>query len=139
MIVVDTNVIAYLLIEGDRTPAARDVWARDPHWRVPPLWRAELLNVLATSVRAGVLDADQARTVWLRATSLLSGGEEEPGGEAVLASAIRHGLSAYDAQFVVVAERLGVRLVTNDVRVLRARPDIALSMEAFVGGEGKVG
>jgi len=47
---------------------------------------------------------------------------------------LRDGLSAYDAQFVVVAEDLGVALVTSDRRVLAARPDLAVSIEAFGAG-----
>ena len=49
MIVVDTNVIAYVLIEGDKTALAQQVAKKDPDWKVPPLWRHEFLNVLATS------------------------------------------------------------------------------------------
>ena len=33
MVVVDTNVVAYLLIEGDRTAEAQALYARDPDWR----------------------------------------------------------------------------------------------------------
>jgi hypothetical protein len=52
----DTNLVAYLLIDGDATPQARAAWQKDPDWILPPLWRSEFLNVLATSVRHGVLD-----------------------------------------------------------------------------------
>jgi predicted nucleic acid-binding protein len=136
VIVVDTNVVAYLLIEGDKTPAARVVWQRDPAWRLPPLWRSEFLNVLATSVRADVLDAAQARDAWQRASVLLARSEVEPGAEAVLSLAIAHGLSAYDAHFVAVAESLGVTLVTEDRRILAARADVAVSMAAFASAQG---
>ena len=40
-------------------------------------------------------------------------------GEAVLRTAVRSGLSAYDAQFVVVAEGLSVTLVTGDREIAR--------------------
>ena len=131
MIVADTNLVAYLLIEGDRTEAARGVRLRDPVWRVPPLWRSELLSVLATSVRADVLDEADARRAWAAAKALLARCEEEPGGEEVLSTALRRGLSAYDAQFVVLAERRHVTLVTGDRRVLERCPDIAVSIEGF--------
>lgn len=36
-------------------------------------------------------------------------------------------------QLVVVAEELGVALVTDDRRVLRARPDLAVAITKFVG------
>jgi predicted nucleic acid-binding protein len=128
MIVADTSVIAYLLIDGARTASAREVWKRDPDWRVPPLWRAEFLNVLATAVKSKVLRADQAQTAWLAAASLMRGREVEPSGTDVLATAIRSGISAYDAQFVVVARRLATKLVTGDRRLSRACPDVAVAM-----------
>lgn len=33
MVVVDTNVLAYLLIEGDRTSEAQALFAQDSDWR----------------------------------------------------------------------------------------------------------
>jgi predicted nucleic acid-binding protein len=112
----------------------RAVWAVDPDWRLPPLWRAEFLSVLVTSTRAGVLDHEQALLLWVRATALFGAAEVEPSGEAVLEAALRSGLSADDAQFVSVAERLGVPLVTADRSILRAREDIARSMASFGRG-----
>lgn len=131
MIVADTNLVAYLLVEGEHTEAARAVWQRDADWRLPPLWRSEFLSVLSTSVRVGVLDETQASSAWRRGTALFAPCEVEPEGEAVLHAAIRDRLSAYDAQFVVVAERLGVPLVTADRAILHARPDLAVAIVRF--------
>ncbi|MBW2524712.1 MAG: type II toxin-antitoxin system VapC family toxin [Deltaproteobacteria bacterium] len=131
MIVADTNLLSYLLIEGDRTAAARKVWQRDPQWRVPSLWRAEFLNVLATAVSVRVLDEPDALRAWTAAKRLLTGREIQPAGQSVLHAAIRDRISAYDAQFVVVAEQLGVTLVTADRKLLRARRDLAVSIESF--------
>jgi predicted nucleic acid-binding protein len=136
VIVVDTNVISYLLIEGQETAAARTVWTLDPEWRVPPLWRSEFLNVLATTVRARVLDGEQARLAWRRAVGLFGHAEVEPVGEAVLDAAVRDGVSAYDAQFLVTAELLGVHLVTADRKLARARPDVVRLLRGFASSGG---
>ncbi len=120
MIVVDTNVVAYLLIEGERTEQARTVWAHDAEWIVPSLWRSEMLNVLATAVRASVLTFDEAELVRERAWDLFVARERNPGAPTVLRRAVELGISAYDAQFVVVAEELDLLLVTGDRRLAAA-------------------
>jgi predicted nucleic acid-binding protein len=84
MIVADTNLIAYLLIQGEHTERARRVYTRDPDWRAPPLWRSEFLSVLATTVKAGVLSADQAQSTWSTAVELLKNGEHSPAGKNIL-------------------------------------------------------
>jgi predicted nucleic acid-binding protein len=116
-----------LLIAGTRTQEARDVWAHDPEWYLPPLWRSEYLNVLAVSVRAGALARPEALLAWRRACTLLSAREVEPEGETVLAVALDAGISAYDAHFVSVAKMLRARLVTADRRLPYACPGIAVS------------
>ena len=132
MIAADTNLIAYLLIEGEGTEEARRVWRADPDWRVPALWRSEFLSVLVTAIRAGLLDRGLAEDAWLRALTLFGNREEEPAGEAVLDEALDGGISAYDAHFVVVARALAVSLVTADREILEACPEVAVSPEAFV-------
>ena len=51
MIVVDTNLIVQTVLPGEGHEAALEVAARDPEWVAPALWRSELRNVLATSMR----------------------------------------------------------------------------------------
>ena len=127
MIVADTNLVSYLLIEGERTETARQVWAKDSDWMLPTLWRSEFLNVLATMVRVGRLEARDALIAWRRAGDLFRSSEAEPDGEQVLAAAIEYGVSAYDAQFVVVAEMLDVPLVTCDRALVAACPRVAVA------------
>ncbi len=134
MIVADTNLVSYLLIEGERTEEARRIWRRDSGWMLPPLWRSEFLNVLAVSVRTSLLSADQARAGWRRAANLFRSSELEPDGSAVLDTAIRLAISAYDAHFVVVAEELGAKLVTNDRQLLDRCPGQTVSMDDFARG-----
>jgi predicted nucleic acid-binding protein len=131
VIVADTNLIGYMLIDGEQTGSARKVWTRDPDWAMPPLWRSEFLNVLVVAHRAGALDRQQVVETWRRSTLFMNATELEPDGEQVLKIALDRDLSAYDAQFVTVATELGVPLVTADQRVLDRCPDIAVSIHNF--------
>lgn len=131
MIVADTNLVAYLLIEGDRTPAARAVWEKDSRWMLPTLWRSEFLNVLTTAVRARVLTLVQAHETWHVAQTIFANNEVEPSGDDVLEAASERNLSAYDAQFVVAAIDLDVPLVTADRRLQNACPALAIAPERF--------
>lgn len=133
MIVVDTNIVAYLFIEGERTDAVRQVRKRDPEWRLPSLWRSEFLNVASTLVSGDLLTMGQARSAWRSASVILRGSEHVPDGEAVLTAAVERRISAYDAQFVVTAEDLGLQLVTTDRGILGACPGVAVAPEEFVG------
>ena len=131
MIVADTNLAAYLMIEGTKTAEARRVWTIDSDWVLPPLWRSEFLNVLVLSVKNSVLNKEQAMLAWRRATNLFGRCEQEPEGEEVLQSALKYGISAYDAHFVVLAEKLNLTLVTADRKLCRACPNVAVSIGKF--------
>jgi predicted nucleic acid-binding protein len=44
-------------------------------------------------------------------------------------------IATYDCEFVVLARRLKLRLVTKDKALLRAFPDVAVSIEDFASGK----
>lgn len=120
MIVVDTNVIAYLFVPGDRTNAAEGLRRRDAEWAAPLLWRSEFRNVLATLVRLGRLELPIAQAIQEQAERLLEPLEFALDSETVLALAASSDCSAYDCEFVALAEYLDVPLVSAD-RKLKAR------------------
>ena len=134
MIVADTNLVAYLVIGGVHTTPARAVYRKDPHWVLPRLWRSEFLSVLAVSVRAKVLSEAQARTAWMSARALVGSGERDPDPLRALHLAVEKGISAYDAQFVALAQMLGTVLVTADRQLARRCPESAVLISRYAGG-----
>jgi predicted nucleic acid-binding protein len=131
VIVVDTNVIAYLYLTTDFTPQAEALLVHEPEWAAPLLWRSELRNVLAQYLRQGSLDFDTAFSIQSEAEALLAERELEVGSFDVLRLAQASGCSAYDCEFVALAQRLSVPLVTTDKKVLAAFPAVAIPLSRF--------
>ena len=134
MIVADTNLLAYLLLPGERTEAAEGVWRADPDWHAPLLWRSELRNVLALQMRAQDLALPEARAVAREAEGLMDGREHAVDAGHVLRLARASGLSAYDCEFAALAESLSAPLVTADRGLLDAFPVLASEPEEFAAG-----
>ena len=132
MIVVDTNVIHYCWVHGQNTEIAQAVREKDPEWHAPILWRSELRNVLTAYLRRGVLT--RAQIVWIlgAADRALAEREHIIPDDLVLDVVASSALTAYDAEFVLLALALSVPLVTADKGVLKAFPECALTMEAFL-------
>ena len=130
MIVVDSHVLVYASIDGGFTEIARRVEEVDNVWVAPPLWRSEFRNVLAGNIRRGHLTLAAARDALTRAELSL---EDEPGPDStdVLALVATSRCTAYDLEYVAIAQSLGIKLVTNDRQILDSFPTIAVSLESF--------
>lgn len=96
MIVVDTNVIAYLWIPGDWTTTAERLLRDDPEWCAPLVWRSELRNVLVGYLRRGWLDLATTQRIADQAESHLAGHEYTVASASVLARAAASRCSAYE-------------------------------------------
>lgn len=131
MIVVDTNVIAYLFLPGVHSEAARAVMASDAEWAAPLLWRSEFRNVLALYLRQRHLTLVQATGLQAAAEDILNGREYNVDSDVVLSLALSSGRSAYDCEFIALAHALGVSLVTSDQQVIKSFPETAISLKAF--------
>jgi len=132
LIVADTNILAYLYLPCEHTLAAETLLQRDADWAAPVLWRSELRNVLALYLRRATISFERAYAIQREAEQLLTGNEFELDSFDVLSLAHTRGLSAYDAEFAVLAQQLKVPLVTMDRRLLEKLPDTASSLEHFV-------
>lgn len=131
MIVADANLIAYLILPGERTDEAEAVLEADPVWAVPVLWASEMRSILGHYVRAGKLSVAQASSAMDRAASVIDGREGPVESREVLTLASKSGCSTYDCEYVSLAMSLGVQLVTSDKEILRAFPRTAVSPGKF--------
>ena len=128
MIVVDSNILAYLYLPGDRTAAAEALLEQDPEWAAPTLWRSEFRNILAGYMRRKAVTFDQACSLQREAESLLAGAEFAVDPSAVLELVRDSDCSAYDCEFIALAIKLNTKLVTVDKKLLREFPTRAIGL-----------
>lgn len=132
--VVDTNVIAYLVLGTERfVDEARDFMAVVVEAWAPAVWEAELADVLWMAARHKVLSLDQAATRLRLADGL--GVHAVPNRtlwQGALVRAHQANIAVYDTLFVELAVREGLPLATFDAALLRAFPDIAVRPAAAV-------
>jgi predicted nucleic acid-binding protein len=125
--VIDTNVIAYLLLGTERfVDEVRDFMSALEEGWAPAVWEAELANVLWMATRHNVLSLDEAAKRLTLADRL--------GVHAVSNRTLWHGAlvrahqtdtAVYDTLFVELAVREQLPLATFDAALLKAFPDVA--------------
>jgi predicted nucleic acid-binding protein len=134
VIVADSNLIAYLT--AATTPEfellAEQAYRKDGQWCAPYLWRSEFMNVLSTAVRAGRIPIEAAQKSMRIAVELMEANEHASNYERVLELAAETGTTAYDCEFVALAERLKTKLVTNDKQLRKAFPALTVSIQEFI-------
>jgi predicted nucleic acid-binding protein len=132
MIVVDTNVIAYLWIPGLNTTYAEHLLQKDSEWIAPLLWRSEFRNVIAGYVRRNLMTLETAVQLMGEAESQMRGKEYSVSSTQVLNLVEKSQCSAYDCEFVALAEDLGSPLITTDRKILTAFPSTAVALKQFI-------
>jgi len=132
VIVVDTNVICYRWISSPNNAAAENALSKDPHWIAPLLWRSEFRNIMALAIRKRTLTIYAAQDIMLKAEASLDGSEFAVSSDAVLKLVAKSNCTAYDCEFVALAQAEGVRLVTADRQIVREFPEVAISLQKFV-------
>ncbi|MEZ5512809.1 MAG: type II toxin-antitoxin system VapC family toxin [Steroidobacteraceae bacterium] len=123
MIVADVNLVAYLYLPNQFSERAEERLLADSDWAVPRLWRSEFRNILATYMRLGSLSLETATSIYASAAALLADNEHDVVAAAVLRLAKHSRCSAYDCEYVALAEFLDVKLVTADSKLRKAFPD----------------
>ena len=131
MIVADANLVVYFSIHSEHSALAEAVYAADPIWSAPLLWRSEYLNTLAKYMQHRGMGLEAALLSLRSAEEVIGGREYRVSSEKILELAARSKCSAYDCEYVALAQDLDVPLVTTDKQVLLEFPKIAMSLEKF--------
>jgi predicted nucleic acid-binding protein len=119
VIVVDASCVVEVLLQTNAAPAIEDRWLRATSLHAPELADLEVLQVLRRLVAARELSEDRA-TLAAEALERLA---MRRWGHAALRRRIwslRANLTAYDAAYVALAERLRCPLLTRDRRLARS-------------------
>jgi len=128
MIVVDTNILAYLYLPTEHTQKVEALLVKDPEWIAPTLWRSEFRNVLALYLRKNVLTFDQALAIQSEAEALLQDNEYFVNSHDVLQLVQNSECSEYDCEFVALAQSTNVQMITMDKKILKNFPETAIPL-----------
>ncbi|PAU92614.1 VapC toxin family PIN domain ribonuclease [Aliifodinibius salipaludis] len=132
MIVVDTNVIASMWVPNDMDKWVYKVLKKDDDWVAPLLWRSEFRNVLSIYLRKEILELSVVLQAIEEAEQLMDANEFEVNSTQVMSFVSDSSCSAYDCEFVALADDLNIQIVTFDKKIIREFPNIAISPEEFV-------
>ncbi|HMP72261.1 MAG TPA: type II toxin-antitoxin system VapC family toxin [Kiritimatiellia bacterium] len=132
MIVTDVNILAYYVIEGERSAEVQRLWSIDNEWMVPVFWRVEFQSVLWKYSRLQGMPLNHAANLYEQALHLFSENERHLSDDAALREAIASGISIYDAQYVALARQLKVPCVSLDKPLQKACPDQVLSINQYI-------
>ena len=132
MLVVDTNIISYLYFPTEYTQYSEALLELDINWAAPILWKSEFRNILALYLRKGIIDLAVAMDIQAQAELLLIDNEFEINSDKVLALAYSSRCSAYDCEFIALAQTLNTPLITTDKKLIKAFPEHAVSAKTYV-------
>ncbi len=132
MIVADTNLIASLWLPSKFQDLAYQVLEKDSEWIAPLLWRSELRNVMAQYLRKNILDLPTVLKALQEAENLMYEKSYTVNPTDVIQLVLKSDCSAYDCEFVALADDLSVQLVTFDKQICREFPKIAVHPKDFV-------
>ena len=132
MIVVDTNIIAYLYITGEKSQQAEQLLSIDSLWNAPILWRSEFRNVLSQYLRKNILSLDDILIIIQQAEKLLNDNEYKISSAHIMQLVHSSSCSDYDCEFVALAQYLDIPLITADKKILKEFPKIAKSLDIYL-------
>ena len=132
MIVVDTNIISYLLTPNDLyNQLADDLFQKDSNWISPILWRHELLSVLSIYLRRNIIDTTTCKSIYQEAMETVTS-RPISDFKKVFNIIENSSLSSYDCEFVALAHENNLPLITEDKKIIHEFPDTACTIKDYL-------
>jgi predicted nucleic acid-binding protein len=125
VIVADTNVLIYLFVDSPFTKAATALAETEEDWLAPALWRSEFRNALSLFLRLGELSLKDVLSTQLAAETFMQDRDYSVPSTDVLLLADSSRCTAYDCEFVALAQQNACPLVTMDRKLVKAFPETA--------------
>ena len=104
---------------------------KDPHWIAPVLWRSEFRNVLTGYIRNDLIEFKDSVSIMNKAESLLGDNEYQVSSIAVMNLVLNSSCSAYDCEYVALAEQTSTFLVTQDKKIIKNFPEVAFPLDSI--------
>lgn len=136
MIVSDNTLLCHFFLRSNLEDLALRVRERDDEWIVPQLWKSEFANAIVKAYWACPDPLDLYYQAWDSACAVMEPCERAVDFREVIRLGSENHISAYDAQYVHLALKFGAPLVTEDGKLRRKFPDVAVSMDEFLKTAG---
>jgi len=131
VIVVDTNVIAYLFIKGEYSEFAERLLKVDSEWISSPLWRSEFRSILSLYIRKNNLTVKDASKIALLAEDFMNEREFQIDSDKIFNLVSSSSCSSYDCEFVALAQSLNLTLYTSDKKIVQEFPNTAILLKSI--------
>lgn len=132
MIVVDTNILSYFFLDTAYSGKTETLFRQESEWYAPSLWKSEFRNVLSLYLRKGLLAIEDVFIIMEKAELLMEGNEIFVSSGHILTLVNESNCSAYDCEFVALAQLLNVKLVTEDKKIISEFKDVAVNVDTFL-------
>lgn len=129
MLLIDTNVLAYLYLEGVKSKAVQELAVRDPDWQSESYLLIEFTNVLTRYLAANILPLVRVQEIFAQAAQKMDGSLHTVPHFEVLPICAEFNVTAYDARFLQLAQKLGLKLITEDKKLRTAAPGLTQSID----------
>jgi len=132
MIIVDTNVISYLLIPNEKyNQLAIKLYEKDKNWIAPALWRYEFLSILTLYQRKTIINSQASKQLFRKALEIVES-RDLINVDYVFNAIENSTLSAYDCNFVGLSHETDLPLITEDKKILTQFPTNAVNIEKYL-------
>ena len=104
----------------------------DSLWNAPILWRSEFRSVLSQYLRKGILTIEDILIMVQQAEQLRDDNEYKISSAHIMQLVNSNRCSAYDGEFVALAQYLDIPLISADKKILREFPTVAKSLDIYL-------